>query len=521
MLALLTAFILLGKVSNAQINYQPYSFQLSQSLDKYIYNTDTYSHSAVKPLLFRDSTLLKRGYDSLLNRTVDTNYKSWVVRKIFNEHLADVKNSQYTFYFDYLPDLQVGRDFDGKKNTWLNTRGFQAGGTIGNNFFFYTSGYENQGVFPAYLTTYIHTIGMIPGQGSEFTLGTPDWSYVTSLIGYTPVKSVSVVFGVDKTFIGDGYRSLLLSDFSANYPLLRVTANLGKRVQYMAMWALLQDQSALKFAVDHSPNRRKWAAFHYIDWSISKKASLGFFNALITAEVDDNGKQHPFDANFLNPVLFSRSLGPAAAIPDHTLAGFNGKYIIFNQAIVYGQFIFDQSSSSLNTDSKYAYQVGLRGSDLFKLKGLHYLLEYNTAKPYTYSNQYPLVNYTNLNEPLADPFGANFKEGIAILSYATGKFEFQAEANIAKYGLDQNSINYGGNILLPELTPAGNTTGQGLNTNFKYGEGKVAYLINSKYNLRLELGAVLRNVENSQMNSKTALITFGLRSTFRDIYTDF
>jgi hypothetical protein len=31
----------------------------------------------------------------------------------------------------------------------LNTRGFQFGGTVGDKFSFYTSGYENQAVFPS------------------------------------------------------------------------------------------------------------------------------------------------------------------------------------------------------------------------------------------------------------------------------------------------------------------------------------------------------------------------------------
>jgi hypothetical protein len=515
--------LFISKTAKAQLIYQPYSYQFYQKLNEEMYSPSTELHTAIKPYLTADSGSLKHAYDSLMQVSVDTNYKSWVFRKLFNEHLIDVKNKEYTFYFDYLPDLEIGRDITNKRTTWLNTRGYQAGGTIGSNFFFYTSGFENQAVFANYLNSYINGITFIPGQARDRNqgVGDKDWSYVTSLIGYTPIKAISVVMGVDKTFIGDGYRSMLLSDFAANYPLLRITANLGKKVQYMAMWAYLQDQTALRFAQPHPPFRIKWAAFHYIDWTITKRASLGFFNALITADADDNGSVHPFDANFVNPILFSRSLGPSAQIPDHTLAGFNGKYKILNKTIIYGQLIFDQSSSSYNSGSKYGYQAGFRGSNLFKLKSFNYLFEYNTAKPYTYSNQYPLVNYTNLDEPLAHPFGANFKEVVGILNYSLGKFDFQGELDYAKYGLDINNINYGGNILLPDLASAGNTTGQGLNTSFKYAEGKVSYLINAKYNLRLELGGVLRNESNAQESNKTELITFGLRSTFRNIYTDF
>jgi hypothetical protein len=55
----------------------------------------------------------------------------------------------------------------------------------------------------------------------------------------------------------------------------------------------------------------------------------------------------------------------------------------------------------------------------------------------------------------------------------------------------------------------------------KYAEGTVAYLLNPKYNFRLEVGALLRQETNSETSLKTAMITIGLRSSFRDLYHDF
>jgi hypothetical protein len=510
------------KLTSAQIIYQPYSFQFYQKLNDQLYFGGSNQHTAVKPYLISDSSSsLRATYDSLMNLGVDSSRKSWLSRKLFNEHGFDDRNKEFTFYADYLPDVQIGKDLTGKKNTYLNTRGFQVGGTIGTKFFFYTSAYENQGTFPTYLTNYIHAIGLVPGQASEFTLGTPDWSYATSLVGYKFSKSVSLVAGVDKTFIGDGYRSLLLSDFAANYPLMRVTFNLGKKVQYMAMWALLQDQSATNFGGQHPPYRKKWAAFHYIDWTITNRASLGFFNAIITADADDDGSRHPFDVNFINPILFSRSLGPSTQIPDHTLAGFNGKYKVLDKTTLYGQLLFDQETSTASSGTEYGYQLGVRGSDLFKVHAFNYLLEFNTVKPYTYSSQYPLVNYTQFNETLGDPLGSNFKEVIGILNYSLGKFDFQGELTYAKLALDANNISYGNDILEPYGIAPNTTAGFGTNTTLKYAEGKVAYLINPKYNLRFELGLIYRTEDGPTIASKTTWLTFGLRSTFRDIYSDF
>jgi len=86
-----------------------------------------------------------------------------------------------------------------------------------------------------------------------------------------------------------------------------------------------------------------------------------------------------------------------------------------------------------------------------------------------------------------------------------------------------NGLNYGKDLFQLYTNPAqqnGNYIGQGLTTNMYYFEGKVAYVINPKYNLRLELGGIYRDEKNTAFHDKTAMITFGLRSTFRNIYND-
>ncbi|MGZ3813912.1 MAG: gliding motility protein RemB [Mucilaginibacter sp.] len=517
--------IMFACAAHAQLIYQPYSYQFYQKLNSSAYSPATSLHTSLKPYFIGDSSAMRPLYDSLLLMNVDSKGRSWFHRKLFNQHLIDVKDKDYTFYLDYLPDLQIGREFSEPKTVWLNTRGYQLGGTVGTNFFFYTSGFENQGKFANYEHDYINKVTMIPGEAFDKSYGkaTKDWSGVTALIGYSPSKAVTIVLGEDKTFIGDGYRSVLLSDYASAYPLLRLTVNLGKNVQYMAMWTYMEDQNATQFN-SFANNRRKWGAFHYIDWTINNRASVGFFNALIAEEANDQGQSHGFDINYVNPVLFASSLGPANPAPDHTLIGFNGKYKVLDKTTIYGQLLFDQASSSANDGGRNSWQLGFRGFDLFKVNKLNYLFEYNTSKPYTYSNQYPIVNYAQLSEPLADPLGANFKEFVGILNYTIGKFDFQGQINYAKYGVDLGSVNYGKNITLPDninLPPGVGSTGQGLATSLKYAEGTVSYLLNPKYNLRLEVGGLLRQEINSQSDTKTAMIVLGLRSTFRDLYHDF
>jgi hypothetical protein len=521
-LLIISIIVLSAKFGWSQATYIPYSYQFNQKFDADIYSTSNSFHTSLKPFIL-DSVITHK-YNELMNVGVDKSRKNYFLRKIFNEHLFDEHFPDYTFFADYLPDLQIGREFQNKTTTFLNTRGYQLGGTVGNNFYFYTSGYEDQGKFPDYYKTYVSSIDFIPGEAYDRdskTNQTADWSYVTAILSYTPIKQLNVTLGEDKTFIGDGYRSLLLSDYAANYPLLRLTANLGP-VQYMMMWTNMEDKNLPMFDT-FGNNRRKWAVFHYVDWNVTKRFSVGFFDALIAADANDQGQMHPFDANYLNPLVFSSALGSKTPYPDNVLNGFTAKYKVLNKTAIYAQLLLDRIGESTAPQNTYGYQVGIRGADLFKVTNFNYLFEYNTVKPYTYSSPQVITNYTDYSQPLGDPLGANFKEVIGILDYSIGRFDFQGQLNYAQFGLDAKGEDDGGNLTMAfdPSTVVGDVTGQGIRTNLYYGEGTVAFIINPKYNLRFDVGGLYRRETNATGTYNTKLITFGLRSTFRDLYHDF
>jgi len=517
-----------ARISLAQSVYLPYSYQFDQKFDADVYSLNNSFHTSLKPYLI-DSTLSPR-YNKLMQLGVDSNRKSWLNRILFNQHLIDVKNNDFTFYADYLTDLQMGRESNGQKNTNLNTRGYQLGGTVGSKFSFYSSGYENSGVFPTYYDGVTSLYHFVPGQSYDRSFGktNKDWSYATAIVSYTPIKQLNITLGTDRTFIGDGYRSLLLSDYAAPYPLLRLTANVGP-LQYMMMWSYLEDPYVNKFD-DFGSNRRKWGVFHYLDWNVNNRLSLGFFNALIAAETDDNGNPHGFDVNYINPVILLGSVGPTIPVADNAVFGGTAKFKLLDKTALYGQVLLDRYySSTNNTNSNtYGYQLGIRGADLLGVKNLNYIVEYNTVRPNTYVGSQPIVNYTQYDEPLGDPLGDNFKEMLGIVNYSIGRFDLQGQVNYAKYEVNSAGQN-NGMILTPQflapqyimLATSLPVAGQGNPTNLFYAEGTASYLINPKYNLRLELGAIYRDESNTVTPNKTVLFTFGLRSTFRNLYHDF
>lgn len=509
--------------------YQPYTYSHYQKLYKKTYNTQTRIHTSLLPY-FRDDSLMRSLHDSILNYAPDTANKKYLHRKLFNEHLIEVKREDYTAYADFLPDFTIGRDFKGDKSLWMNTRGFQVGGTVGDKFSFYSSGYENQAVFAEYLDRYVNINNVIPGQAYDRSFGKSikDWSYVSANISYTPIKYLNITLGQDKTFIGDGYRSLLMSDYASNYPFLKLTAKLGN-VQYMSMWSYMNDPRSNRFSYDVG-YRKKWGIFHYLDWNVSDRLSLGFFDAIILADRDNLGNKRGFDFSYLSPIVFLRPVEASNGSPDNALIGFNAKYELLNWLTVYGQFSLDEFEADNffanegSSRNKFGYQLGVKGFNLFKISDLNFIGEFNSVKPYTYSGRLPIINYSHFNEPLAHPMGANFNELLGILSYSWKRYDFEQELIYARYGLDVGLINYGKDIYRSYLYPSqlkGNYIGQGLKTNFYFSNTRISYMLNPKYNLRLETELTFRRESNAQKIRNNALVSFGLRSSFRNLYKDF
>ena len=509
----------------------PYSYQFYQKLNKQVYDVNAKMHSSTKGY-YADDTLIHARYQELMRLGVDSNVQhKWLRRKLTDEHLMNFQGEDYRVYADFLPDFQIGREFEEGNTVWKNTRGYQIGGTVGDKFSFYTNGFENQAVFPNYINDFIATNKVVPSEMSGKLGGrVKDWAYVTALLSYTPNKHLNLALGYDKNFIGDGYRSMLLSDVAANYSFFRVRATLGD-VQYQTIFSYMLDNQVPRLASDRRlGSRGKWNAMHYLDWNVSNRLSLGFFQAVTWSDIEPEGKRG-FDFNFAHPFVFLRPIESAnASSPDKMRLGLNAKYELFENIALYGQFMLEEFTfkemfnGSGFWSNKWAAQVGIKGSDLFRIKNLNYLAEFNTARPYTYSHFQRITSYSGMSQPLAHPLGANFREFLGIANYTYGRFDVQAQANFLTYGVDPIGDNYGGNIFLDYNTRKddyGNKVGQGVKTNLKFVECKASYLLNQKYNLRIETGYVHRNESSPDFQKRTSLMTFGMRSSFRSLYYDY
>lgn len=520
---------------SAQATYQPYSYQHYQKLNNVWYSPDTRIHTAIKPAIVQSEW---RGRQDSLMQLGVRHRDSWGGRKLFNEHLIDIQKEDHRFYADFLPDFQIGRDFaGGGKTTWQNTRGVQAGLMIGDNFSLYANIFENQALFPRYLDEYVTKHAVVPGQGYGKTVGDngkKDWMYATANVSYTVNDYLNVTLAYDKHFIGDGYRSMLLSDASSNYTALKLTGKIGN-VQYMSMWAYMLDPvhpRSLDTLVRAGDNW-KWGAFQYLDWNITNRASVGLFQSVVWASRNAMGRRG-FDFNYLNPVIVMRPVELTnTSSPDKMHLGLNAKYKVLDNVTAYGQFMLGEFvareffAGNGFLHNKWGAQLGTRGFDLFGVKDLNFLAEYNTARPYTYAHFDPVSNYTNYVEPLAHPWGANFREFLAIVNYSYDRFDFSLQGNYGEFGTDPDATsNYGGDLFKSyEMYHHlyGNKIGQGVANTLLYGDARVSYILNPKYNLRAELGLVYRDHQrpDNGYRHRTGMVSLGLRASFRNLYYDF
>ncbi len=353
-------------------------------------------------------------------------------------------------------------------------------------------------------------------------------------ITFTADEHFTFQLGYGKNFIGDGYRSLFLSDNANSYPYLKITANIWK-LKYMALYANYQDIRGSNGNIN--AYSQKLSTVHYLSLNITRWWNLGLFESIIWQSQEDNFYRG-YDINYFNPVILLRPIEFSQGSADNALIGGSMKFKIRKKNILYGQLILDEFNlNQLKARTgwwanKYGYQLGLKSYDFLTLKNLNLQLEYNMVRPFTYTHNFnptssisTLQNYAHFNAPLAHPLGANFKEATAGLTYHKKRWIFEGLATIAKVGFDtNNTTSIGQDVYIPNNDRAedfGNFTTQGLTTDIINSTVKISYVINPKSQLLLQVGVTNRMYKNSTENTSTNLIFIGIKTAITNRYFDF
>lgn len=520
----------------------PFSHETYSRFDQELNRVGTNTHTAGKPFTYDNVNAyydFKEAREGLYKKK-----ESWFGRKLWNEHMVTLQGEDYWFTLDPAADLQLGFETDDNEDqsfTYNNTRAVIFQGGLGKNLNFYTVVYESQGTFAGYFNRFARSIrpdggnpAIVPGRGvaAESASGDFDYPVAEGYLSYTPNKYFNFQFGHGKNFIGDGYRSLLLSDNASPYPFFKLNTTFWK-LKYTNTWMSLRD--VRPEVVADGSFKTKYMANHYLSLNVTKRLNIGLFENVIWTNDNDRG----FDLNYLNPVIFYRAIEfSTGSRGGNALIGLSGKYKFSDRFNAYAQVIIDEFSTGAvfsNTKSfqnKQGVQLGFKYYDAFNVDNLQLQLEFNQVRPYVYSNNEIELNYGHNNQSMAHLWGANFRELIAIARYRNDRWFGAAKIIYGERGFeigDIDQVYYGGSIYgNDENIPSelGIEIGQGNRANTFLGNVEVGYLVNPSTNLKLYASVLYRDQRIEQFDpvnlaERTVWVNFGLRTDLFNWYFDY
>ena len=520
----------------------PFSHNLYTQFDDKMNQVGTNNHTASKPYMY---TEVGKYYDlEEANTTLKLGKTSWWGRKIFDQNLVQIQGQDYWFTMNPVFDLRVGKSSPSQLSyTFNNTRALQIQGGIGKQLNFTTTIYESQGVFADYYNRYAQSIkpaggnpAIIPGIGiaKDFNTTKYDFPSADANITYTASKFIDLQLGYSRNFIGDGYRSLFFGDGASPYPFFKINTTFWK-IKYTNTYMLLKDvRPEVTFERTYAT---KYMANHYLSWNASKRLNIGFFESVVWA--NDNGRG--FDASFLNPIIFYRSIEfTSSARSGNAVLGLSSKFKWNNKIYLYGQLLIDEFSvgdifsSEGSWKNKLGFQLGAKYANAFGVQNLYLQGEFNQVRPYTYSHSNPLTNYAHNNQSLGHNWGSNFKEVTGIVRYNKKRLFLDAKLTYGLKGYDfdttADSFNYGSNIYkdydVNRPYDSGVFTGQGNKTTIFIADLQAGYLVNTSTNLKFFGSLIYRSFSpttntTTVFKEDTTWFSIGLRSDVFNWYFDY
>lgn len=511
--------------------------------------------------------------DKDLAAIIEKSYRGLPFLKWPERHFKKNKGNFYLFKDDKVwikvnPIIDFGTRRALGKNNIYNTRGIEIAGTIDSRVSFYTYVSDNQMSMPRYINEQIvaHQFSM-PGEfwlkafkagetnvSDLANIGSVDFFSTRAFINLKISPSIDLQFGHDKNRLGYGLRSLALSDYSTAYPFLKLETKIG-RVKYQNLFTELNDY----------PNRttnaliqKKYFASQALSWNIGNDWNLTFFENVIFARPDSTSRSS-FELQYLNPVIFYRSVEHSLGSPDNASLGFHLKKDFKKTLKLYAQFYLDDLNfQSLKADvdsqmvryglknhrnydtyaiwtNKWATQLGLQYYDVAGIENLDLRIESNRVKPYTYSHSDTRQSYSHNHQPLGHPLGANLKESIVELTYKIKRLDIQLRYFRSLQGIDDSFSNWGSDIHKNYFRPGesyenyyyryehnyNSTVGRGYENRLDILEFILLCQIN--HNLIGELSVKERRQknENSLLSVNDRVITLGIRWNIGRKYFDF
>ena len=341
---------------------------------------------------------------------------------------------------------------------------------------------------------------------------------IRSRVSFTPNQIFNFQAGVDHNFIGEGLRSMMLSDYGTPYPFAMIRTRFW-RIEYSVLYQFMREGQPGSW-------ESKFNASHHISFNATKWLNFGIFETVIF-QPKDTLLNRGFEVEYLNPVIFYRPQEYSLGSSDNVLLGasFSAHY---KKQTLYGQIMLDEffleeiRNKSGWWANKYGGQLGFKGEYNILGQNVFYRVEYNFARPYTYSHINGDYNYGNQGQTLTHPYGANFMEGLVELKWQHKKWKAKLFANYFLRGLDDNGVNYGANIYNPYTTRPedyDHFIGRGYKVNGSVTNIMAAYELTDFGNLNVFVEGRLSYIK--QTNNFNPMLVVGVRSLLWNDYRNY
>ncbi len=443
---------------NVTLN-QAFSF----GLEKEIIKSEEIIHESFKPILLREAQKADSGATTTMSiSTSNGSDRSFVSRKLFHEHFIFLDTGLVQLSIDPIVNFEVGSEYiDGTKTDYTpykNTRGFVVKLNLGEQVSLESSFRENQAVLPSYVDQRAQVSKVAYGQGRWKNFGDNgyDFSMASAYLSYSPLEWLNIQAGHGKHFIGNGHRSLLLSDLSFNYPFLRINSTwLNSKIQYQNLFSVFQDLNRLpSISESEALFERKQAATHYLEFKPNNRFSFALFESVIFPTLDSSGNLK-VNANYWVPIIGLNSIVEGSNRSGNSVFGSNLSLNISKKLQFYNQFsIADEDFNNV------ALQLGVK---YFLAKYFLIQVESNLTDN-TNSN----TLYSHYNESLNYPSVENQAEYIAIIQFQKNRWQSRLVGNL----------------------------GQNRNYQTQFADFRQSFVINPTFNFTVHFGAQFRNIEN-------------------------
>jgi hypothetical protein len=488
---------------------------------------------------------LEKQYYNLFEKSIENNVKFHSAIKPFNIDEITVDTSQLYLGFKYLnfqnnQKIALYPIFNASylKNNEANGS-YSFGGGFGFKYHKNHKWYvqlnisDNYGSYISNIENKIDSNQIIPHFSKYITKSVKSYQVpeINGFFSFMPKSWLSLYVGYDKHFIGDGYRSLFLSDNSSAFPFAGLEVAIWY-LKFKSLWASLTDIDSYS---GNSAFQKKYMVMHYLSYNVSNRLNLGFFESIIW-RASDSLQNRGFDLYYLNPLVFMRPVEFSLNSPDNANLGIALKLRLWKKTFFYGQLFLDDfivSEFVANKGwwgNKYGIQLGLKCYNLLSVKNLYAQGEYNFVRPFTYAHSTSLTNFGNNYQALAHPLGANFHEVISILSYSKNKFLVKIQATAVVQGIDTSIVSYGSNIYKSynlRNKPDGRNIYYGYNSlqgirNYSfYPDLSLGYVVSSKWNMLLQTGIKGFYSKTQSNNTFDTYFYIGLKTCLSNFDTDF